>query len=136
VEVWRARARWVGSTVLLALAISFLVGLYLSDLRGFHGNGSPLENVAAPAFSLAAAVLLRVYWPARRAWLSKADDWSIEHPSSWTIALFAIAFGLLCWLLQRDPIAGVFGVFWGGALGWFTLRREARRRQDPGERSA
>jgi hypothetical protein len=133
--VWRARVGWVGSTLFLAAAISFFVGLVLSDLRGFQGNGSAFENVAAPVFSLAAAVLLRVYWPALRAWNTKANDWSIEH-ASWAITLSAIVFGLLEWLLQRDPIMGVFGACAGAAIGWLTVRRQTRRRQGPSEHSA
>ena len=133
--VWRARAAWVGWTLALYFAISVFVGLVLSDLRGFQGNGSTFENVAAPVLSLAAAVLLHIYWPALRAWNTKANDWSLEH-ASWTIALSAIVFGLLEWLLQRDPVTGVFGACAGAAIAWLTVRRETRRRQGPSEHSA
>jgi len=133
--MWRARAAWVGWTLLLWIAISSFVGLYLSDLRGFEGNGGALENVVASVVSLAAAVLLRIYWPALRSWNSGSSDWAIQHRAV-TITLYAVGFGLIWWLLNRDAVSGAFGAGIGGVLGWLSLRREAHKRRGSDEHSA
>jgi membrane associated rhomboid family serine protease len=133
--VWRARTAWVGGTLLLAVAISFFCGLVLSDLRGFQGNGGALEGVASSIFSLAAAVLLRTYWPEIRAWSRLSDEWTVRHPTL-TIAATAVAFSLLGGLLNRDLIAAGGGLPIGAVLGWLSVRRATRRRQRPDELDA
>ena len=119
---------WVGWTLALYFAISFFVGLYLSDLRGFEGNGGTFENVAASVGSLAAAILLRIYWPALREHSSQWSEWTLQHQAS-TVALEAFGFGLLFLLFYRTLTAAGFGALLGAALGYYGLRREIRRRQ-------
>lgn len=133
--VWRERVAWVGWTLLLAFAISLFVGLFLSDLRGFQGNGSTLEGVAGELFSVTAAVLLRVYWPTVRAWSVRTSPWMIRH-RAFTISVCAVGFSLPSWPVTRHPISAASAALVGGIFGWLVLRRESRMRQGSDECNA
>lgn len=68
----RARAAWVGWTLLVALGVSWFLGLFLSTATGIQGGSTAaaVQSIAAIVISLPTAVYLRLYWPPVRDWKS------------------------------------------------------------------
>ena len=68
---FRARAAWVAWTLVVAIGVSWFLGLFASAIEGFQGGGGAEALVLLP-LAIVTAVLLRLYWPPLRHWKSRS----------------------------------------------------------------
>jgi hypothetical protein len=113
----RKAIRWVALTALLAWALHSLMTLSFSSTV----DAASFAGIVALVVAIVGAVLLRLYWPALRAWSHAMDGRFVAHPVL-TVALFVLVgmifgtgFGSLGFV--------VFSGFLWGFMGWLNLRR-------------